>query len=525
MRQVAIAQAWIENGGEAILLAAKIPFRMLEPHIEGIEARQLERFAYPIPDQAREVAAVAASRDAGWIAIDGYRFDDSVESILTATGRPLLAMDDYGHAVHSAAQLVVFPHSPDRPREKNWLEWQQSGSPWKLSGLKYVPVRKEFQGKRPAPATRLQDQPFRIVVTMGGVDPANVTGLVCQAIADVRMTRKMVLDVILGPDYQHRSELERALETSGGKVVLHAGVASPGQLFGRADLVVSAGGSTLYDLACLGVPSIAIEIAPNQRPVIRAMVDAGCAISCTDDSGSRPNSIARLVGELLGRTDRLPQMASAGPVAIDGRGAARIVRRMMAGRLAIRAAMPEDCLGLLRLRNDHLVRANSICLEAVGLSDHQVWLGQVLEDRRRHLYVLESGGGKILGQCRLDIDADAASGTISVSLSDKVRGCSVAKGFVSGVVGRVCSSPSVAQAVRVLNARIRKENEVSRRLFEALGFTRLESATESNGPLENYRLVLPTNNRNAAGSDVLPELCCPPGGPESFCFPMKWRSS
>ncbi len=508
MRLVAIAQEWMDRGGRSILLASSLPRQMLEPHIVGIEIRTLASEDGGIPDQAHEVAGIATAESADWIAIDGYRLDDSIENTLASSGCLLMAMDDFGHATHSSAELVVFPHAgslQDKP-SANRLE-KRYGSNWELSGLKYVPVRNEFHNRKARRAESNPDEPFRIVVTMGAADPGNMTELVCEAIGAAGLKNQIELDVVLGPDYRHRFGLAGTLESASFNVVYHNQIAEPGRIFATADLVVSAGGSTLYDLACLGIPAIALEIAGNQRPVIRSMVQAGCAVTVAGDDESLAQMVESLVCDLAVSPNQLREMKAAGPLAVDGCGAGRIVQRMRAGRLIVRPANSADCEALWRLRNDPQVRANSCSMSLVEVAEHQQWLAQILADPSRYLFVLESAGGKISGQCRLDIDAKNASGTISVSLTDEMRGCSVSRGVVSAAIGQVISRPSAESAPVEWIAWIRSGNKASLRLFESLGFAKQGSENRTGGELLKYCLTLPSGKMNCVTGDVTPEFC------------------
>ena len=96
-----------------------------------------------------------------------------------------------------------------------------------------------------------------------------------------------------------------------------------------ADVAVSAAGSTPYDLACAGVPMALRAFADNQRPILRAFLDAGLAVA--DVAG-------------LGDATARDAIAAIGPRHVDGYGAFR-ARDAPAGRVrgpagTERAALP-----------------------------------------------------------------------------------------------------------------------------------------------------------------------------------------
>jgi spore coat polysaccharide biosynthesis predicted glycosyltransferase SpsG len=106
---------------------------------------------------------------------------------------------------------------------------------------------------------------------------------------------------------------------------------------GRASIAIVAGGTTLYEACALGTPAIAVAVVPGQRATVDAFVRAGLAVrgvprtaSVPAGSGSRAAAIADAALALLADARRRRALASAGPRAIDGHGAARAARALEA---------------------------------------------------------------------------------------------------------------------------------------------------------------------------------------------------
>jgi spore coat polysaccharide biosynthesis predicted glycosyltransferase SpsG len=118
-----------------------------------------------------------------------------------------------------------------------------------------------------------------------------------------------------------------------------------------ADAAVSGSGSTPYDLACAGVPAIAVALADNQVPIARSFADAGIAIGldATRNEPDLEGALARLCDAPTRRA-----MASAGPQAVDGYGAFRArdaLAAVFAGTPVPPAhAYPPDAAGGIELR-------------------------------------------------------------------------------------------------------------------------------------------------------------------------------
>jgi len=96
-------------------------------------------------------------------------------------------------------------------------------------------------------------------------------------------------------------------------------------LMAGADLAISAGGHTLYELAVLGTPTIAVEVFENQAPNIRFLAGEGVvrpAGAIRDDDFDQ--QLRATVTEVIDDEAARAQLSSAGQRLIDGCGAGRV---------------------------------------------------------------------------------------------------------------------------------------------------------------------------------------------------------
>ena len=110
-------------------------------------------------------------------------------------------------------------------------------------------------------------------------------------------------------------------------------VENPGSLFdlmSRADLAISGGGQALYELACVGCPAIAVEVAPDQGGQMQVLQEDGLirAAGKAGDPGLLPKiqeDLQRLAGDPHLRSD----MARKGQERVDGKGADRVAQQFI----------------------------------------------------------------------------------------------------------------------------------------------------------------------------------------------------
>lgn len=135
------------------------------------------------------------------------------------------------------------------------------------------------------------------------------------------------------------------------------------------------------------------------------------------------------------------------------------------GRLHLRSARLSDAERLLEWANDPATRAASFDREPIEWAAHVGWLGAVLADPDRRLWIAEEAGIAV-GQIRVDRTPEGV-GVVSIGLGPAARGRGV---------GRAVLGLGLAAAVRELGIRraravVRSGNLASRRLFEGAGFT------------------------------------------------------
>src|ERR1700674_102554 len=177
MRCLALAQAWQDAGGTASLAANELPDG-LSPRLtaEGISVSRIHATPGSREDAA-ETVAQAHRLKADWVVIDGDRFgSDFLETVRTAGFRVLL-IDDFADRESFPADLIVNPNLDD-----DGEPYRKRGATARLlMGPSYVLLRREF--RKGAKKREIRQTGNRILVTLGGSDPENLTPKIADALA------------------------------------------------------------------------------------------------------------------------------------------------------------------------------------------------------------------------------------------------------------------------------------------------------------------------------------------------------
>jgi spore coat polysaccharide biosynthesis predicted glycosyltransferase SpsG len=108
-------------------------------------------------------------------------------------------------------------------------------------------------------------------------------------------------------------------------VCLVADATNMPELMAWADVAVSAGGSTLWELAYMGLPALVLVLADNQLPASRALDAAGIA-QWLRAPADLPGALAALLPDQA----RRQAMSDAARRMVDGRGVARVLEQLEA---------------------------------------------------------------------------------------------------------------------------------------------------------------------------------------------------
>ena len=328
MRSLGLAQSWQDAGGKAVFVLAE--------HIAKIDAR-LEAegmVVYPLevrPGSAADAAATAAAarlHGAEWIVLDGYQFDGEYQRALKQHGCRVMVLDDFGHCEHYWANLVL---NQDINADSQMYAAREPETRL-LLGTQYVLVRREFSGLL-RPVLNVSPTARHLLVTLGGADPWNYTTKVVHALADARFGATETV-VAVGPGNPFLREVESAAAGHEDRIKVVAFPDNVPELMRNCDLAISAGGSTMWELAYFRVPTIVLVLADNQISTAGVLGRLG---ACRVLENAVSLAEERLRDEILAVLEDAAARRSLAETfgsLIDGQGAARV-------RAAILTAQPQ----------------------------------------------------------------------------------------------------------------------------------------------------------------------------------------
>jgi len=415
----------------------------------------------PVETDAAETLAALDGWRPDWLVVDHYALGADWEGALRPHVGAILAIDDLANRPHDCDLLLDQNLQPGGESRYDSLVPGDSGC---LIGPEYALLSPDYAELHPRTPSR-DGKVRRILVFFGMADGANLAGLTVSAVLALGRT-DIALDVVVHPDSRHAGALRKQAEEHPN-IVLHDPKPSLAPLMMKADLAVGAGGATSWERCCLGLPSLVITLAENQKEIAATLDQRGCIVWLGHQDAVSQDALTSALRELLA-DGLIADMSRRCLAVVDGRGADRVADVVTLDQetpLRARLARPDDEALILRWANDPLVRQSAFNTGAIDPGDHRTWFYQRLRDLDGcRLYIVETGHGLPIGQVRFERSDDVW--TIDYALDVCARGRKLGAPLLRTALGAFRRSMTGA----VVFGHVKADNLPSRKVFEGLGF-------------------------------------------------------
>ncbi len=323
MRCIALAQALKKQGG-AVSFISNCTNTLLQERIvrHGFEFFQLKS-RYPSSDDLAETFAFIEKGfgKGAWIVLDGYHFDIRYQKKLKQNGHRILLIDDASHLPCYHADIIL-----NQNIHADSLEYVCDIESLKLLGTRYVLLRNEFLDQEPVSKKR-SGRADRILVTLGGADPDNETEKIINGL-NLQKRDDFDVRIVVGPANPHLESIEKAIKTVCFPCNILKSSNDMPSLMRWADVAISAGGSTCWELAYMGVPFMVGILAENQVGIANGLGRDGAAFNCGWYRENSVNELAEKIEIMLNDENLRSGLIRNQLKLVDGQGAERVVKAM-----------------------------------------------------------------------------------------------------------------------------------------------------------------------------------------------------
>ena len=110
-----------------------------------------------------------------------------------------------------------------------------------------------------------------------------------------------------------------------------------------ADVAIAAGGSTSWELAFMGLPSLLVILAENQRPVSEKLESAGISINLGWHNKVKLDTITKAVESIIKDQKARETMSNKGRSLVKGNGSNEVIKLLIDTHITFRPVRKEDC--------------------------------------------------------------------------------------------------------------------------------------------------------------------------------------
>lgn len=258
-----------------------------------------------------------------WLVVDHYALDSRWEQVLRSHSRRIMVIDDLADRPHDC-DLLLDQNLGRQAQDYGGLLSRHTHT---VIGPAYALLRPEFaQWRERSLQRRTQPTLKNLLITMGGVDQANATGQVLEALSRCELPTDLRITVVMGPTAPWLAQVQGLAVAMPRPTQVLAGVSNMAQLMAENDLCIGAAGSTNWERCCLGLPCLLLVLADNQQTSADALAEAN-AVRVLALSSLPVSLPAHMLNLASGST--LKVLGNAAQAITSGQGAQQLVRQML----------------------------------------------------------------------------------------------------------------------------------------------------------------------------------------------------
>jgi spore coat polysaccharide biosynthesis predicted glycosyltransferase SpsG len=222
--------------------------------------------------------------------------------------------DDLGSGSR-LARILIDSNRPPSGTGNNGQEY--------LFGPGYLILRRDFRGYHQQWKS-IPDKVSRILVAMGGSDPAGLTEKVLRVLQGMDLP-EVGLDTVIGSSNGRKHQIESLIQDLGIKTRLYTDITDIAGLMYRADLGIISGGITMGEMACTGTPSVVLGQVAHEVDNAGRFAAVGAVINLGLGGELAEDCLRESIWDLLASSETRLKLSRRGKNLIDGLGLDRFV--------------------------------------------------------------------------------------------------------------------------------------------------------------------------------------------------------
>tara|TARA_Y100000589_G_scaffold38509_2_gene32261 strand:- start:2755 stop:3750 length:996 start_codon:yes stop_codon:yes gene_type:complete len=254
------------------------------------------------------------------IIVDSYRVSTNQIRAITKN-KPALFIDDFSRIEYPRDGWILnaCPGVPSEIYQKDTKV---------LAGIKYLPLRRNFwdiDSKK----LRISSDVKEVFVMFGGADLKNLAPTTLNIL--IELFPEATVNLVQGKNSRSLKEsFQISTSIENINIIVQPDISMLMRTMLRSDLAISAGGQTLQELARLGVPTVGVQVAENQKNNIAGWSDLGVIvpiINCEEKKDFKDELVKALL--ILKPSNERRSYSEKAAKLVDGQGARRVASHIM----------------------------------------------------------------------------------------------------------------------------------------------------------------------------------------------------
>ncbi len=309
MRCLSLAEKLLQKGHRVGLFTNSSEIAWLEA---AIAASKVEVFRVTADELSTKQLG---DFKADWLIVDSYQIPAGQISDVNQELRVLAIVDGDARGITASAYL-------DTNLFSERLNWPSGVEARLLAGSKFALVRDGvLVHKRSHPEIGVGNPP-KVLVFLGGSDPYGYSPLLAEALEKVEVPFQATF---IAPETSHEA-IHAALDSNSSKVSVIGLTPKLTDYYRGVDVVISAAGTSAWDVCSLGVPALLLSVVDNQEFSLNQIAENGLTLTnnLSGAGDEKAGELAEQITQLLTNQKLRAELSAQSLKHFDGLGRDRV---------------------------------------------------------------------------------------------------------------------------------------------------------------------------------------------------------
>lgn len=319
MRSLALAQMWLKDRGNVYFLINNNEYLKDRVKKEGMDYIIHYNKSGSI-DDANFLIKEVKKLNISWVIVDGYVFKEEYFNLIRNANIRYLIFDDKGELSYYNSNIIL---NQNLHGKKEYYDLKKENYTKLLIGTKFTLLRNEFL-KYINYKKNIKDKANNVLITLGGSDIKNYSLKILKILINIDISDLEVI-VLVGANNPHFNELQNYVNNINANVKLLKSVLDMPEIMKWADLAFSSGGSTVWELAFMGVPTIVGATSKAEEFLIKGLNDNNLFKTVGKLDNLNEKILENLFKEIIYSKKQREIMSQDGQIFVDGYGSKRVI--------------------------------------------------------------------------------------------------------------------------------------------------------------------------------------------------------